>query len=374
LLPSVDRYQLARTWRVHRRLALEVLLGAENEDDGVAAAAMSAIMKSIDFADASAEDGSMQRSSVEALYKAISPKTTVTIAPRFAQTTGAEFCELVRNASFHTELLVFIAFMGDLGVGMSQNKQKFTLGHLKNELEMDPVKVRVLCEDLGFSLTEQQLHDLDEDGSGMISWGELTESSVWQEIVKDVHAVMDVGDTHETKARQFSMKALATAALCGTQFRTSGPETIAEDDEDEGDADEMNMLALQLHPMFRMLDDDERKIVLKVMEVRRFKRGDVIIKEGDIGHSMFVLKQGKVGVRLAKVAVDNPITELDKLGKEVAELSEPDFFGDLALTESDSTRSVRATPAARQHLRQQPASQPASPAYCCLLLTLICPR
>jgi len=359
---------------VHRRLALEVLLGAENEDDGVAAAAMSAIMKSIDFADASAEDGSMQRSSVEALYKAISPKTTVTIAPRFAQTTGAEFCELVRNASFHTELLVFIAFMGDLGVGMSQNKQKFTLGHLKNELEMDPVKVRVLCEDLGFSLTEQQLHDLDEDGSGMISWGELTESSVWQEIVKDVHAVMDVGDTHETKARQFSMKALATAALCGTQFRTSGPETIAEDDEDEGDADEMNMLALQLHPMFRMLDDDERKIVLKVMEVRRFKRGDVIIKEGDIGHSMFVLKQGKVGVRLAKVAVDNPITELDKLGKEVAELSEPDFFGDLALTESDSTRSVRATPAARQHLRQQPASQPASPAYCCLLLTLICPR
>ena len=56
--------------------------------------------------------------------------------------------------------------------------------------------------------------------------------------------------------------------------------------------------------------------------------------------SMFVLKQGTVGVRLAKVVAEIEADYLDKFGKQVAELHEPDFFGDVALTEDDSTRTV----------------------------------
>jgi CRP-like cAMP-binding protein len=168
--------------------------------------------------------------------------------------------------------------------------------------------------------------------------------------------------------------------------------------------------------------------VLSVMLVRVAAPGELIIREGEVGNSMFVLKQGVAGVRVAAVAADpqggagvteqfrvgmdaqlkalreggveefafppdlsndqrrfvhrhcqeyglvtesrgegearyitvtkakkrgaeqnaeppaRPATStnaaLDYLGREVAELHEPDFFGELALTEPDSRRTA----------------------------------
>ena len=116
-------------------------------------------------------------------------------------------------------------------------------------------------------------------------------------------------------------------------------------EQEAGDQEEMNMLALQLHPMFRDLGEAERHVVLDVMAVRVVAPGAVVIREGDKGNSMFVLKQGVAAVRVAAVAPDpnapGADAALDTLGKEVAELQEPDFFGELALTEADSCRTVR---------------------------------
>ena len=52
---------------------------------------------------------------------------------------------------------------------------------------------------------------------------------------------------------------------------------------------------------------------------------------------MYVLKRGKCGVHVATDVTDSPNKHI---GKEVAELNEPDFFGELALRQADSKRTV----------------------------------
>jgi CRP/FNR family transcriptional regulator, cyclic AMP receptor protein len=57
--------------------------------------------------------------------------------------------------------------------------------------------------------------------------------------------------------------------------------------------------ALKTVPIFRELDDDELAQVLMVGLVRRFAKGTAILKEGEAGHSLFVITEGQV--RLSKV-------------------------------------------------------------------------
>ena len=97
----------------------------------------------------------------------------------------------------------------------------------------------------------------------------------------------------------------------------------------------MNMLALQLHPMFRSLSDDARAQVLKLMVRRKVEPDTVIMKQGEAGDDMFVLKRGTCTVH-----VRGQNTNPDSHGKEVATLMEPDFFGDVALTQANALRTV----------------------------------
>ena len=97
----------------------------------------------------------------------------------------------------------------------------------------------------------------------------------------------------------------------------------------------MNMLALQLHPMFRSLSDDARAQVLKLMVTRTVEPGTVIMKQGEAGDDMFVLKRGTCAVHVRGKTTSN-----DCHGDEVATLTEPDFFGDVALTQANALRTV----------------------------------
>ena len=91
------------------------------------------------------------------LYATIAPEAPRHLDPRFAQTSGAESCELVRNTGANTELGVFIAFMTRLGVGAPDNKQVYTLNELKNDIDLEASMLGMLIEDLGYSLTELSL-------------------------------------------------------------------------------------------------------------------------------------------------------------------------------------------------------------------------
>ena len=57
---------------------------------------------------------------------------------------------------------------------------------------------------------------------------------------------------------------------------------------------------------------------------REYKKGDVIIKEGDLGREMFIIKSGSVDV----------IKRDDKKDIVLATLEKGDFFGEMAILEN----------------------------------------
>ncbi len=84
-------------------------------------------------------------------------------------------------------------------------------------------------------------------------------------------------------------------------------------------------------PLFRNLDESERVQVLIIGQVRSFKAGEVIFREGDAGDGLFVVMKGSV--RISKQSAS---------GEEaLAVLEPPAFFGEMALIDF----SVRAADA-----------------------------
>jgi len=56
-----------------------------------------------------------------------------------------------------------------------------------------------------------------------------------------------------------------------------------------------------------------------------YKNGEIIIKKGTVGNCLYVIQQGNVEV----------IDEINGTEIKIAELSEPDFFGEMGLFEKD---------------------------------------
>lgn len=76
--------------------------------------------------------------------------------------------------------------------------------------------------------------------------------------------------------------------------------------------------ALPSIPLFSSLDTDAFMVLLReAMEARVFTAGETILNEGDPGEAMYALAQGTVSVQRA--------------GREVAQMHEGDFFGEMAL-------------------------------------------
>lgn len=76
--------------------------------------------------------------------------------------------------------------------------------------------------------------------------------------------------------------------------------------------------ALPSIPLFSSLDTETFMVLLReAMEARVFAAGETILNEGAPGESMFALAQGTVSVQRA--------------GREVAQMHEGDFFGEMAL-------------------------------------------
>ena len=75
-------------------------------------------------------------------------------------------------------------------------------------------------------------------------------------------------------------------------------------------------------PLFEVLKDDERKALVREMELEQHAEGDVILSEGDPGTSMYVIARGEV-----KVYTRN------KGGGSLylAKLGEGDFFGEVSV-------------------------------------------
>ena len=86
--------------------------------------------------------------------------------------------------------------------------------------------------------------------------------------------------------------------------------------------------------IFRPMSGADRKEILARVRLVRMLRESVIVKEGESGETMYLIKLGRVSVWVK-----------DKAGneKKAAELSEGDFFGEIALaTTKPRVATVRA--------------------------------
>jgi CRP-like cAMP-binding protein len=78
------------------------------------------------------------------------------------------------------------------------------------------------------------------------------------------------------------------------------------------------------------LDDDERLRVADGLHHVVFGAGEVILREGEAGDSLFVLRSGEVNVRIG----------VDGLEKEVAHLGVGEFFGEMSLMTGEPRRAT----------------------------------
>ena len=87
----------------------------------------------------------------------------------------------------------------------------------------------------------------------------------------------------------------------------------------------MNKEIIRQIPFFSSLNDKETKIILESCKLKKFKKNETVIQQGNEGFGMHVIIAGKVDV--------------ERDGKKVASLGESDYFGEMALV-SDELRSA----------------------------------
>jgi len=83
---------------------------------------------------------------------------------------------------------------------------------------------------------------------------------------------------------------------------------------------------LQKSKLFENLMPDEIEMLSELSQMKDYKSGELVILEGDIGNSLFVIVAGEVEV-LKKGA--------DGISKIIASMKEPEFFGEMSLIDKE---------------------------------------
>ena len=86
----------------------------------------------------------------------------------------------------------------------------------------------------------------------------------------------------------------------------------------------INTSFLTASPLFQNLEEGERAQILIIGQVRSYKDGDVVFKEGDQGNGLFVVVRGAV-----RISKQSPTGE-----EALAVLEPPAFFGEMALIDN----------------------------------------
>jgi CRP/FNR family transcriptional regulator, cyclic AMP receptor protein len=106
----------------------------------------------------------------------------------------------------------------------------------------------------------------------------------------------------------------------------------------------MNDLDLAKHPLLSRMTDAQREAFLQIAEREDYKPGEVVVREGDLGDSLYLILEGE-----AEVFKSPPGgTAKDAKETRLALLGPGEFFGEMTLVEPTArSASVRCLTAAR---------------------------
>jgi CRP/FNR family transcriptional regulator, cyclic AMP receptor protein len=98
--------------------------------------------------------------------------------------------------------------------------------------------------------------------------------------------------------------------------------------------------------LFQDLSSSELKLIENIVNLRSYRPGETVFRQGEIGVGMYIIKNGAVNIY---------VEELNSTSGEiknslVTTLKEDDFFGDLALVEENGRRSATAVASVETNL------------------------
>ncbi|MBD3391824.1 MAG: cyclic nucleotide-binding domain-containing protein [Chitinivibrionales bacterium] len=86
-----------------------------------------------------------------------------------------------------------------------------------------------------------------------------------------------------------------------------------------------NVIFLKKSPLFSSMKTGDLRAVAEIAEEMTFSGGDEIVRENDVGDSMYIIKEGSVAI--SKEAGDRRL--------ELARLKKGDCFGDMAIFDAE---------------------------------------
>jgi CRP-like cAMP-binding protein len=96
---------------------------------------------------------------------------------------------------------------------------------------------------------------------------------------------------------------------------------------------------LKNNVLFQDLNFTELKLVEKIVNVRHYRPGESIFKQGEVGVGMYIIVSGVTNIYVEELEVNTGSTYMT----HVTQLKADDFFGELALVENEGRRSASAT-------------------------------
>ncbi len=92
--------------------------------------------------------------------------------------------------------------------------------------------------------------------------------------------------------------------------------------------------------LFKDLSPKELQFVANIIHLRKYRAGEVIFHQDELGLGMYIIVSGSVNITVDDIGVKDK-----SAGNElvIAKLESGDFFGDTALVEENAKRSATAT-------------------------------
>lgn len=91
--------------------------------------------------------------------------------------------------------------------------------------------------------------------------------------------------------------------------------------------------------LFCDLNAFELSLVEKILNVRHYRPGESIFRQGEVGVGMYIVLSGTVNIYVEELQA----TTTQSIATHVTQLKAGEFFGELALVENEGRRSASAT-------------------------------